>query len=150
MPIQQSVVIAQIRDLVDEVTGIEAVYAPSETDTNALPAALNVLPCAIVLPGPTRQCKVGNGQVDTIYEVKVRLYEGGADAGERAASILPLRDLVITKLIANVTLGGRCQVCLYESDSGYIGLPYGGSEYGGIEVTLVVREVVAVTAAPGS
>ena len=150
MPLQQSVVIGQIRTLVAQVTGMQHVYAPSETDTNALPQALNVLPCAVVLPGPTRECKVGNGMVDTTYEVAVRLYEGGGDAGERAASILPFRDLLVNKFIANVTLGARAQLCLYESDSGYVGLAYAGAEYGGIEVTLVVREIVAGTPAPGS
>ncbi|HXG36522.1 MAG TPA: hypothetical protein VNL15_06110 [Dehalococcoidia bacterium] len=145
-----SAVIAQIRDLVDEVTDMERVYAPSETDSNAIPLALNEFPCALVFPGPTLEYILSNGGHRHIYQVKVQVIEGSALVSERAASVLPFVDRIIEKFAVNVTLGSRANSCIFETQSGFVGLEYGGIDYLGYEITLRVSEQAAASPAIGS
>jgi len=152
MALSISTTLAQIRDLVDQVTGMERVYAPSETDANAIPPALNELPCAMVLPGPT----TGSGYILVsgnhrhTYEVKIQVFEGGGDIGSRAASVLPFVDLILEKFVANVTLGNRVNSCVVKGHGGLVGLEYGGIVYTGYEITLEISEQASATVATGA
>lgn len=148
MTLSMVTVIGQIRALVAQVTGMERVYAASETDANGIPAALNEFPCAMVLPGPTTEFITLTGRHN--YEVKVQVFEAGADMTGRTATVLPFVDLLIAKFVANVTLGGRANSCVFARDSGMVGLEYGGKTYTGYEITLVVSEQSPVTPAAGS
>lgn len=151
MALSISTVIAQIRDLVATVTSMERVYSPSETDENAVPAAFNELPCALVLPGPTvgEYILQTGGQRHT-YEVKVQVFEAGGDIGSRVNNVLPFVDRIISKFEANVTLGNRANSCVFRRHSGIVGLEYGGVTYSGYEITLEVSEYAPATPAVGS
>lgn len=150
MALSQTTVLAQIRDLVDEVTGMERVYSPSETDENAIPAAFPELPCAMVLPGPTLEFVTTTGR--HTYEVKVQVFEAGGDIGSRVNSVLEFVDLIIAKFVVNVTLGNRANSCVFKRSSGLIGLEYGTPAiiYSGYEITLEISEQSYTTPATGS
>ena len=151
MALSMSTTIAQIRDLVAEVTGLLAVYAPSETDGNRIPLALNTLPCALVIPGPMLAYILSPGQHRHTYEVKVQVFEApGGDTGEAANTILPMIDAFIEKFAVNVILGTRANSCIFVRHGGYVGLEYGGMTYLGIEMILEVSEQASATPAPGS
>src|SRR3990172_8938814 len=135
MAFSQSTVMAQIRDLVATVTGMERVYAAGETDTNAIPAAFPELPCAMVIPGATVQYILMMGQHRHTYDVKIQVFEGGGDIGSRGNTVLPFVDLIIEKFAVNVTLGNRANSCLFKSNGGLVGLEYGGITYTGYEIT---------------
>ncbi len=157
MALSMTNVVAQIRDLVAGVTGLQAVYAPSETDGNRLPLALNDLPCAMVLPGPSLEYLLSAGQHRHTYEVKIQIFESpGGDVGEATNAILPMVDRVIEKFAGNVALAdsdgsnGRANSCVFARHSGFVGLEFGDLPYVGYEVTLVVSEQASATPAPGS
>ena len=157
MGLSMSTAIAQIRDLVAEVTGLTAVYAPSETDGNRLPVALNDLPCAIVLPGPTRQYILSAGQHRHTYAVIINIYEAlGADIGDASNVILPMGDGMIEKFAVNVGLADadgsdpRANSCLFESSSGFQELEYSGIPYIGYVITLRVSEQASAAPVLGS
>jgi len=133
------------------------VYAPSETDGNRLPVALNDLPCAIVLPGPTQQYILSSGQHRHTYFVRVNIYEVlGADVGDAANAILPMADRMIEKFAVNVGLADadgsdpRANSCLFESRSGFQELEYSGIPYIGYVITLRVSEQASAAPVLGS
>lgn len=151
MALSQSTTIAQVRDLVAEITAIKRIYAPSENDDNRLPAALNEFPAVLVLPGPTLEYVLSAGQHRHTYEVKVSVFcNQGGDLGESAYQALPLVDAIIEKFTGNVTLGGRVNSNLFGKSSGFAALEYNGLEYIGWEITLRVSEQAAATPAVGS
>jgi hypothetical protein len=157
MALSLTTTIGQIRDLVEAVTGLAAVYAPSETDGNRVPAAFNDLPCALVLPGPSLAYILSSGQHRHTYEVKVQIFEApGGDTGEAANTILPMIDALIEKFAVNVGLanaGGanpRANSCIFSRHSGYVGMEYGGITYLGFEVILDVSEQASATPALGT
>ena len=151
MALSMTAVIAQVRDLIAEVTGMKRVFAASETDENRIPGALNEFPCAIVLPGPSAGDYIlSAGQQRHTYEVKVQVFEAGADMGSRAAAVLPFVDLIIAKFEVNVTLGSRANHCIFRRQSGMVGLEYAGVTYTGYEITLEVSEQAVAAPAIGS
>lgn len=150
MALSQATVLAQIRDLVAAVTGMVRVYAAGETDENAIPAALNELPCAMVIPGPTVQYILMMGQHRHTYDVKIQVFEGGGDIGSRVNTVLPFVDAIIEKFAVNVTLGNRANSCLFKANGGLVGLEYGVVTYTGYEITLEVSEQATAAPATGS
>lgn len=150
MALSQSTVIAQIRDLVATVSGINRVYAASETDENTIPPALNEFPCAMIMPGPTTTYLLQGGGHRHTYDVRIQVFEGGGDIGSRVATVLPFVDALIEKFAVNVSLGARANSCIFARSSGLSGLDYGGKTYTGYEVTLSVSEQALATPAPGS
>jgi len=147
--------ISRIREIVAGVTGLEAVYAPSETDARRVPAALNELPCALVIPGDG-EAMLSSGQRRHTYEVRVMIYQAASgDIGSAASLVLPMVDRLIDAFVGNVLLadaGGanpRANSCTLASHTGLINLEYSGSDYMGYIVTLRVSEQAAATPAPG-
>lgn len=151
MSLSMTTTIAQIRDLVATVTGLERVYAPSETDGNRIPPAFNELPCALVLPGPSIEYILSMGQQRHTYEVRVQIFEApGGDVGDASNAVLPMVDRVIELFAGNVTLGARANSCVFARHGGFQGFEYGDLPYLGYEITLRVSEQATVTPAPGS
>jgi len=138
MALSMTTVIAQVRDLVATVSGINRVYAASETDDNAIPPAINEFPAAMVIPGASQAFITTTGR--HTYEVKIQIFESGMEIGQRAATVLPFVDALIALFVENTTLGNRCNSCVFQSASGLIGLTYGGVEYTGYEIGLEVSE----------
>src|SRR3989304_7120770 len=89
MPLSTSTVIAQIRDLVVTVSGINRVYAVSETDENAIPPALKELPCAMVFYDTLIGYLLSAGQHRHTYQVRVDIFVSGGDIGARVVAGRP-------------------------------------------------------------
>ncbi len=144
--------LAQIRDLIAEITGIQRVYSPSETDANAIPPSLTEFPCVIVNKGPDQEYILTVGQHRHTYLVTIQIFESGPDLGARSASVLPYLDALLEKFVGNVTLGGRVNHCirLSNGDGGLVGLDYGGTLYTGYQITFQISEQAAATPAAGS
>ena len=140
MAISMSAAITQIAALVRGVNGIKHVYDEASNDINRLPGAINEFPAVMVFAGPTLAYDFSNGQQRHTYEIKVQLYEGGPDLGERAAGVVGFVDQIITLMAVNATLGGRVNYCEFRRQSGLAGLPLGAIEYTGTEVVLEVSE----------
>src|SRR3990167_3792956 len=111
MALSTSTVIAQIRDLVATVSGINRVYAASETDENAIPPALNELPCAMVFYDTLIAYLLSAGQHRHTYQVRVDIFVSGGDIGARVVAALPMVDRTLELFALNVTLGNRCNSC---------------------------------------
>lgn len=153
MALSMLTTIAQVRDLLDEVTGIERIFAPSENDGNKIPDALGEFPSVVVLPGPDTGSGyiLSAGQHRHTYEVKVLVFcRQGGDLGESAYQALPLVDAIIEKFVGNVTLGGRANSCIFRRQSGFSTLEYAGIDYLGWEITLEVSEQASATPAAGA
>lgn len=150
MAFSMTAAVAQVRVLVDELTGMTRVYAASENDANAIPMALNEFPCAMVLPGQTLDYKLMKPHHRHSYEIKVQIFESGPDIGQRVNTVLPFVDLFIDKFRSNVALGMRVNSCLFDRQTGLIGLEYGGIEYSGYELVLRVSEEENTTAEIGA
>lgn len=150
MALSQQAVISKLRTRVAEVTGLARCYAASESDDNALPMALNELPAAIVAPGPTLAYELKGGQHDHTYEAHVQVFQGGADLGGRAATVMPFVDLLIEKFAVNVGLGTLVTYALFRRSSGLVGLNFAGIDYTGFELVFEIRETAASTPARGS
>lgn len=143
-------VLAQIRDLVATVTGMERVYAAGETDANAIPAALNELPCAMVFFDETIEPYIlMSGGQRHHYTVRLQIFESGGDIGSRVNTVLPFVDLIISKFEANVTLGNRANLCMFRRAK-FGGLDYNGALYTGFDITLEVQEQAVATPAIGA
>lgn len=145
--------LGQIRDLVAAVTGMTRVYAPSETNDDKIPEALDKFPAAVILDGPITEYKLMGGMHSKTYDVRIQLFSGNGDTGDQAATILPYVDAIIEKFVGNVRLGARVAMCEFRRSSGSIGLEYppgGGIFYSGHELTLEVIETAAATAAVGA
>ena len=146
MAISMVAALALIRDQIATITSISSVYSAGDTDTGAIPEALNDLPAAIIYPGPdTEPYELVNGWHTHTYEVAVQLFEQGVDTGERAASLAPMVDRIIEAMALGVKLGGSVTYCLFRRSSGFVTLEYGGVEYLGYEVTLEVKESALVS-----
>lgn len=149
MALDRTAATRRVRELVAEITNMKRVYAPSENDENAFPAALKQFPCAIVRPGSLIRNVIGLGSGERRdYEIIIEIFESGPDIGSRAYSVLPFADLVCDKFMSNVALGGRVNGCRIDRDSGFTGLEYAGADgYSGYQIFLAVSE--AGNATPG-
>lgn len=149
MPLSMVATVSRIRELVEEITGLERVYAASETDENAIPLALNEFPCAVVYPGNTLDYSLSSGGQRHTYEVHVLFFEAGMDLGERAAGIMPMVDLLIQKFEANVAMGGVANRVLFRRQNGLSTLDFGGGSYTGYDCLLEVSEQAIAAPAAG-
>jgi len=148
--LSQSTVLAQIRDLVATVTGMERVYGQAETDANRLPFGGLECPCALVMAGPTQSYILTQPHHRHTYHVRVLVLEDGGDYGDRVATMLPMVDRLIELFTSNVTLGGRANYGLFRSASGLVGIEWAGVDYTGYEVLLEISETATASAAGGS
>lgn len=151
MALSMSTVIRQVRALLDEMSLVTRVYAPSENNENALPATLNEFPVAVlVLPGQDLEYILGPGQHRHTYEVDVLVFcRQGGELGESAYTALPLVDAILEKFAVNVTLGNRSNSCVFARQSGFSTLEYNGIDYLGWEIVLRVSEQADATPAIG-
>lgn len=151
MALSMATTIAQIRDLVATVTGMNHVYAASEDDDNGLPDVLGEFPCALIFPGgDTEPYVINNGTHEHTYAVMIQVLQDGSEPGAKAKNVLPFVDRIIETFSVNVTLGGRATYCLFERQSGFVELEYGGETFLGYEVVLEVKEVATASPAVGS
>lgn len=151
MAISQSTAIGQMRDLLDEISTIERIYAPSENDGNKLPDVINEFPTVTIMPGSTLDYILTTGGHRHTYEVRVIIYcRQGSDTGESAYQAMPLVDSIIEKFVGNVTLGGRVNSCVVARQSGFVNLEYNDIDYIGWEVTLRVSEQASAAPAVGA
>lgn len=151
MALQQTVVLARVRELVAECTGLERVYGASESDSNAIPESAIQFPCAFVVPGETEEYILMSGGHRHTYAVKIQiLNQPGMFSGQSYAAIAPFVDRVIEKFAVNVTLGSRSNSCLFQRSSGIQLFPSGDIEFPGVEITLRVSEQASATPAPGA
>ena len=160
MPLSMSAVVAEIRDIVAEVTQLKRVYAASETDREKripwAPGALGLeLPCAMVFPGPdTGDGFVTHSNAATHeYLVSVQIFENVKEEGP--SNIIGLVDLLYARFRLNVKLGGATNAASIVhalmaegSQSGMVPIPFAGVEYIGIELNIHVREQDSTVTAP--
>ena len=151
MALSTSTVIAQIRDLVATVSGINRVYAVSETDENAIPPALNELPCAMVFYDTLIAYLLSAGQHRHTYQVRVDIFVSGGDIGARVVAALPMVDRTLELFALNVTLGNRCNSCRVMS-AVFTGFEYppGGPTYTGYRIIVEISEQASAAPATGS
>lgn len=126
--------ITALGQLLSTVPGIETAYYPSETDdTAALPAALGVFPCAVVLPVRGSMEYSQGGPAVGIHQGQITVYAASQVIPESYAVALPFIKRVRNALAANVTLGGVVDYVLpaapifYEGPGG---VTYGQDEQG--------------------
>lgn len=143
-------VLSALRDRLATIPSLARVYSASEVGANGLPSNLSELPCATIIRGPSVGYRITQPMHTYTYEVLVQLYEAGGFVGQRAASVLPLPEAVLGKLLSSVTLGGLVTYVIYKRDGGLLRLEYGGQEYTGYELVLEVQQAAAISAAPGS
>lgn len=151
MTLSMNDTIAKIRDLVATVTGMEHVYAASESNENSIPDALQDFPAALVFPGADTGdgYVLNNGWEEHTYEVIIQVLQGGPDPGARVNTVLPFVNRIVALFAGNVALGGLVSYCMYAHQSGLAKLDYGDVEYDGYEIVLEVQESAAVTPAVG-
>lgn len=149
MSLDMAGVLDKIRALIATVSGINEVYVASDEDNYAIPDTLENFPAIIIYPGPDTGdgYVLSNGYEDHEYVVSVQVFETGES---RVSNVLPVVQQIIALFSGNVSLGGRVDYCLYDSQSGMSTLTYGGLEYAGYDITLHVRESGPVTPAVGS
>lgn len=147
MPLSLTTVIARMRELVAQVEGLEAVYAPTGLDAQGVPDALHEFPCAVLRLGRTVEYNTAAGGAahEHVYEVIVDLFSAAAASEDRAYVTLPMIDRILELMTGNVGLGGRVRWCLFKGQSGDGTLVYGGQEYLGYELTFEVSESASVT-----
>lgn len=146
----QAAVIAKVRDLMATVTGIAAAYSAADTDDTRMPAGLNQLPAALVLPGPTLAYVVRDGQHRHTYEVLVQVLEAGSDLGVAAATLGVMPDRVLGVMLTNHALGGLCNSFVFTRSGGLQGFEYGGTTYAGYELVFEVSEQGSASPGYGS
>lgn len=131
----------RIREVIASVADFERVYAQSADDQHALPDAVNEFPAVLVMSGQTREHIVTQPQERLTYEVRVLVLSNErSDFGASAAKLLPLNVAIRRAFLENVTLGGRVNSVRIERDTGFTGIEWGGIEYVGNELTMVVSE----------
>ena len=150
MALSMTTVVGQVRDLVDELTSLERVYAESETDANALPASLPQLPAAIVLAGESLGYILQPGEHRHTYEVEIWLFIRGGGLDGNASVALDAYQSLIEKFAVNVALGGRANSCIFSRQVGPVMEDYGGMEYLIRKVILRVSEQASATPAIGA
>lgn len=158
MALSQKAAVTYIRNQIAEVTvggvALSAVYAESETDGNAIPAALEITttPAAIVFLGNDLRYLLSDGQQRHTYEVEVWLFcpSGGLDGW--AVSVLDFVDAIREKCVAHVTLGSgasKANYMLYRRQEGPFQDEYGGIPYHVRHIILEVSEQGSATPAAG-
>ena len=156
MALSQADVLSKLRLVIEEVTGLKRVYGQAETDGNRIPPTIPECPAAVVMAGPTLEYILQPGGQRHTYEVRVLLFQDGADIGERAAVIAPLVDSLIATFVGHVTLGGLVNHVRFVRSDGFGTISWGtrndGSprEYLGTEITLEVSEQATASPAAGS
>ena len=151
MAISQATAIGRIRDLLDEISALERVFAPSENEADKLPDVLNEFPCVVVLQGTTLDYILTTGGHRHTYEVRLVYYlRQGSDTGESAYQGVTIPDAIIEKFVGNVTLGGRVNSCVVARQSGTSNLEYNEIDYIGGEIALRLSEQASATPAIGS
>lgn len=133
------------------VTGVQAVYFPHPTDTDAgLPGTLHVFPCIVMVPRMGSQVYSAGGPNIMVHRLRVTLYVTQQVLNEAYATATPFIKLVRDKLAANLTLGGlvdhvlpdTAQAMFYEGPGG---IRYGEPEHLGIVFYVEVKEHETVT-----
>jgi hypothetical protein len=151
MALQQKVVLQQIRELVEEATGLERVFGAANEDEHQYPEAAMQFPCAFVIPGQTTDYMLSGGQHRHTYEVAIQvLHAPGMSIGQAYAALAGYTDMVIAKFTQNVALGGRVNSCVFARSSGMRLFDSGDISFPGIEITLRVSEQAEVATAAGS
>jgi hypothetical protein len=150
MSLSMATQLNRIREIIAGIEGMERAFSAGETGREyGIPAAINQAPAAIIFPGETREFALGQGRMHHTYEVIVQVIEGGGTMRVRAATVLPFVERVMAAFAANVKLGQSEVFARFESQGGFERLEYAGAEYLGYTITLLVREVAAVTPAVG-
>lgn len=151
MALQQRVVMQQVRELVEECTGLERVYGAANEDEHQYPEAAMQFPCAFVIPGPTSDYMLSGGQHRHTYQVAVQILNSpGMSVGQAYSTLAGYADFVIEKFVGNVTLGGRANSCVFVGSSGMRLFDSGDIAFPGIEITLRVSEQAAAAPAAGN
>lgn len=150
MTLSMAATVAQIRDLVAEVTTFERVYGEAETDGNALPASISQLPAAIVFAGNSIEYILSAGQHRHTYEVEIWLFIRAAGLEGNALSSLVAYQALIEKFVGNVALGSRANSCVFRRQEGPNNEEYGGQVYLVRKLVLEVSEQASAAPAVGS
>jgi hypothetical protein len=153
MAFSQVTALAQVRTLVAQITALPNVYSVSETGDNKLPEKLDRLPAVLILDGPIHRYLLQGGGHRCDYEVRIQIFVGDGDLGDRAASVSPLVFAIIDKFVGNVSLGGRVNSFIFERTTGLQNWEYppgGGVFYTGNEVIFQCSEAASATPAPGA
>lgn len=148
--VDQAAALRGIRQILEGVAGIAAAYSWADADDHRIPMAVNALPCALVLPGPTREFVFGVGSQRHTYEVEIQILAASSDPGIRAAASAPLMDAVMAALISNTANeNGLWNSLVFERSGGAEDLEYAGTEYSGYRLFVEVSEQGSATPAVG-
>jgi hypothetical protein len=150
MAIDTPAVLERLRELIAQVDGIQGAYVTALGDENGIPGGLPVLPAALIREGATTQYILSVGQHRKTYEVEIQLFMQAGESAIAHAALAPIQQGVMGILQSHVALGGLCNLCVVDRDSGDIGLDYAGKSYAGRVLTLRVSEQANAIPAYGS
>lgn len=135
-------IVREMRRLAAEVDGVEMAYAPSETDANRLPEALNAFPCVVLIPGGTvRFLSSPGGEREHAWRLRMLVaFAIGNDLGFAANAVFLFAQPFIDLATDHYALGGlACQIN-YADGGGVQIIEYGGISYVGYELVYEVLE----------
>lgn len=147
------VTVAQrIREVVEGIEGMLAAYAPDDNGETRIPGGIAEFPVAIVLPGRVVEYRQNpGGSHRSEYEMTVLLIVAPpSELGEAAYAALPFVDRFIAAFASHLALSGAATYARLERTSGLGVLEWGGQQYSGEEIVLLVDETETVTFARGS
>lgn len=126
-------------------------YAPTQVseEEGGIPPAINVLPCALVLPGRTTQYILRSDQHRHTYQIRVLLLLESADYTEAAFIAAVMPDRVLEVMLKRVTAAGRANSVTFGESEGLVELTWGGRTYLGYELIFNVSEAANVTPETG-
>lgn len=127
-------------------------YAPSKSNVEAggVPSAIQEFPAALILPDrQDGDYILQPGQHRHSYRIRVLLLFASADYTEAMYITAPLLELVIEKMVANVTVGNTANSVLMK-DWTFGQIPWAGKDYIGYEISFRVSEQASATPATGS
>jgi hypothetical protein len=151
MAIDQATVLRAIVAVVADVAGIERVYGEAEEGDDALPLGAIETPAVLVMTGRDVDYLLRQGQHRHTYAVRLLVLAGGADLGETAANVLPVRNRIIAAFAEQVTLAATVTYCAYRpAPAGIVTIEWSGVEYVGHELELHISEQANITPTTGS
>lgn len=145
----QVAVVERMRQLVETLDGIRRAYSTASTGDRRVPPALNMIPCAVIYPGATKEFILGDGEKRHTYEVVVEVFGLSGDPGVAAANVAPMPDAVMDLFEDNVALGGVCNSCIFLRTEGVKTLNFGGHDYSGFQLYFEVSEQAVASPAIG-
>lgn len=151
MALAQATVMAQIGTLLRlETSAFRRVYTQGTTDGNRIPGGPPETPCAVVMDNGTPDYLLTQPRHRHTYEVEVLCLVSGGDFGERMNALLAMKEAVMNRLYANVTLGGIVTKCLFRRSGPPDSELWSNTEFTAQSHFLEVEEHATANAQPGS